>query len=187
MCKSNIYHGIQCTRSRDRKYSVPSDVISPALFDICSINLDPIQAASTPSIFYQADMEDNRSSFHCDSSSNISETSTNTTMVSQITSKFRPNPLKLDNANLDMVGSSDSMNADYDEEDLLTPKILPTSRKTSRDLVCEGPVFFVSGIPDRQPSSQEMKDKIDKAITSGSSYLQLPTAVERRRHSWMSG
>jgi len=178
---------MQWTPRMDRKLSVPSDVISPALFDVCNMNLDTsysVQAASTPSIYYQAEMEGNRSPFRCDSSSNISETSTNTTMDSQMTCKFRPNPLKLDNTNLDMVRSLDD---DYDEDDILTPKILPRSRKNSRDTVSEGPVFFISEIPDRQPSSQEMKDKIDKAITSGSSYLQLPTAVERRRHSWMSG
>jgi hypothetical protein len=171
---------------RDRKFSVPSDVLSPALFDVCNMNSDTsysVQAASTPSIYYQAEMEDNRLSFHCDSSSNVSETSTNATMDSQMTCKFRPNPLKLDNTSLDLVRSPDSADDDYDEDDILTPKILPTSRKGSR----EGPVFFISGSPDRQPSSQGMKDKIDKAITSGSSYLRLPAAVERRRHSWMSG
>ena len=154
------------------------------------MNLDTaysVQAASTPSIYYHAEMEDNRSPYHCDSSSNISETSTNTTMDSQMTCKFRPIPLKLSTSNLDTIRSPDGADADYDEEDILTPKILPTSRKGSRDPVSEGPVFFISEIPDRQPSSQEMKDKIDKAITSGSSYLQLPTAIERRRHSWMSG
>ena len=177
---------MQWTASRDRKFSAPSDVISPALFDMCNINLDTtysVQASSTPSIFCQAGMEDNMSSSHCDSSSNISETSANTTM----TSKFRPIPLKLDSTNLDLACSSNSINSGYEEEDPLTPKILPTSRRSSRDPVSEGPVFFISELPDRQPSSQEMKDKIDKAITSGSSYLQIPTAVERRRHSWMSG
>ena len=147
-----------------------------------------IQAISTPSVFFQNDFDDIlKKSARDDSTSNLSDISTNT-MDTQVTSKYRPMPLTLKNSSLKLDGSSNDINADYDEEDLLTPKILPTSRRSSREpIVPDGPVFFISDIPDTQPSSREMKEKIDKAITNGSAYLQLPTAVERRRHSWMSG
>ena len=146
-----------------------------------------IQAISTPSVFFQSDFDDHlKRPIHDNSNSNLSNISTNT-MDTQVTSKYRPMPLTLKNSNLRLDGSSNSINVEYDEEDLLTPIILPTSRRGSREPTPDGLVFFMSDIPDTQPSSQEMKDKIDKAITNGSAYLQLPTAVERRRHSWMSG
>ena len=181
---------MQWTSSRNRKFSAPSDVISPALAEMCSRKVQSsniIQAASTPSVFFESDFDDYSKKYSCgESNSNLSDISTNT-MDTQVTSKFRPSPLTLKDSNLKLVGSSHDITVDFDEEDLLTPKILPISRTSSREHVPEGPVFFISDIPDTQPSSREMKEKIDKAITNGSAYLQLPTAVERRRHSWMSG
>ena len=150
-------------------------------------NSNIIQATSTPSVFFQSDFDEaSKKYFRGESNSNLSDISTNT-MDTQVTSKYRPTPLTLKNSNLKLEGSSSDINVDYDEDDLLTPKILPISRRSSREAVPDGPVFFISEIPDTQPSSREMKEKIDKAITNGSAYLQLPTAVERRRHSWMSG
>ena len=187
------YHCKCCAKKdevprRDRKLSAPGDVISPALSEICSMNLDTsysAQATSTPSIFYEAGIAADEISFRYDSISNLSETST---MDSQMTYRYKPKPLDLSTKNLKIDGSLNDINNEYDEEDMLTPKILPRSRKNSRDSSSEGgPVFFISDVPNTQPSSQEGKDKIDKAITSGSAYLQLPTAIDRRRHSWMSG
>lgn len=146
-----------------------------------------VQAVSTPSIFHLTGMEDVNPISQCDSSSNVSDVSTNTAIEQRMVNKHRPTPLTFPSSNLETKDLYANLDADYEEEDILTPKILQTSRSSSKDQVCDRPVFFISEIPNTQPSSLEMKNKIDKVITSGSAFLQLPTAIERRRHSWMSG
>ena len=37
-----------------------------------------------------------------------------------------------------------------------------------------------------EPHVPEIKDKVDKAVAKGSVYLQVPTSIPRRRHSWMN-
>ena len=146
-----------------------------------------VQAVSTPSIFHLTGMEDVNPISQCDSSSNVSDISINTAIEQRMVNKHRPTPLIFPSSDLETKDLYTNLDADYEEEDILTPKILQTSRSSSRDQVCDRPVFFISEIPNTQPSSIEMKNKIDKVITSGSAFLQLPTAIERRRHSWMSG
>ena len=145
------------------------------------------QAVSTPSIFHLTGMEDVNPISQGDSSTNVSDISTITSIEQRMVNKHRPTPLTFPSSCLGTSELSNNMDTDYEEEDILTPKILQTSRSSSRDQVYDRPVFFISEVPNTQPSSLEMKNKIDKVITSGSAFLQLPTAIERRRHSWMSG
>ena len=145
------------------------------------------QAVSTPSIFHLTGTEDVNPILQGDSSTNVSDISTNTAIEQRMVNKHRPTPLTFPSSYVGTTDLSKNMDTDYEEEDILTPKILQTSRSSSRDKVYDRPVFFISEVPNSQPSSLEMTNKIDKVITSGSAFLQLPTAIERRRHSWMSG
>ena len=152
-----------------------------------------IQANSSPAIFHQTELEDDKIDkryFYCTSNTNIVvEASSNNTNIRLVASKNKPEPLKLSSTNLKFEGFLNNMDIDYDDEDTSTPKILTSttsSRRNSKEAGSDRPMFFMSEVRDTQPHVQEIKAKIDKAITSGSAYLQIPTATGRRRHSWMN-
>ena len=193
---STIYAASQAKMTiianRDRKMSA-GDVISQELSELSTMHLDTyntVQATSTPSIFHQTELEEDSKYFHCTSNTNINiDESRTKTNHGQMVPKHKPEPLNLACTNLKSQESSNNMDIDYDDEDTSTPTILTSSRRQSRDSRCsdsDRPVFFMSEISDTQPHAQEIKDKIDKAITSGSGYLQIPTSTGRRRHSWMN-
>ena len=151
-----------------------------------------IQATSTPSIFHQADQQDARMYSHDSSNANVHiDKWLSNTNNSEMISKKKPEPLNLMNDNSISGNSFSNLYFDYGDEDISTPKVLTSSRSSSRrsSRVSNSgtTVFFMSDIHDTQPNSPERKNKIEKAIKSGSGYLQIPSSVERRRHSWMSG
>ncbi len=51
-----------------------------------------------------------------------------------------------------------------------------------------GPKFILPQIRDPEcPNARRVEEKLKKAAESGSTYLQVPPAAPRRRHSWICG
>ena len=85
------------------------------------------------------------------------------------------------------VGGHLNFDGDADEDDemedeLRTPKVF-----------FSGPMFLMPNVRDAELSSRTVKDRVEKAMASdqagmsGSTYLQVPMNVPRRRHSWICG
>jgi hypothetical protein len=76
--------------------------------------------------------------------------------------------------------SSDNEDEEMEDE-LRTPKVF-----------FSGPMFLMPNIRDPDLSSRQVKDRVEKAMADpqglvGSTYLQVPMNVPRRRHSWICG
>lgn len=85
---------------------------------------------------------------------------------------------------LTLADISSDNDDDEMEDELRTPKVF-----------FSGPMFLMPEIRDPDLSCQEVKDRVEKALqdsangpaNSGSTYLQVPMNVPRRRHSWICG
>ena len=96
--------------------------------------------------------------------------------------KNKPEPLAIVCSRVNIESSYEELNIDYDDENTATPKVT-TSRCNSRG---DRPMFLMPDARDTEPHVPEIKDRVDKAVAKGSVYLQVPTSIPRRRHSWMN-
>ena len=178
----------------DRKLSAPSGDIRPvvaSLYAAATNDKKSIQATSTPSLFHEHDeqQELDRKSIASSSSETIESDSSSSNAnhhdMGMPAYNKKPEPLILvshDNVSVSVgvkggVACLEHLD-DYDfDEELDTPKALSSANR---------PMFLMPDIRDTQAYAPEIKGKVTDAMANGAGYLQIPSSVPRRRHSWMS-
>ena len=90
-------------------------------------------------------------------------------------------PNTTSSVSIDDLTISSDVDDEEMEDELRTPKIF-----------FSGPMFLMPNIRDPDLSSRQVKDRVEKALAdppglAGSTYLQVPMNVPRRRHSWICG
>ena len=174
----------------DDDVTTPIALSSPTLFndrrgsDIVGVGVKPeVTSSSCGSLLHfevvpptpkLADDEATSSFFSFDTSAGLLPNCPTSTS----TDAYVGGPLNLSSdADADAADEYDEM-----EDELKTPKVF-----------FSGPMFLMPNVRDPELSSRTVRDRVEQAMAadqpgmSGSTYLQVPMNVPRRRHSWICG